>query len=439
MGWTCEMNNNAKYSGDLLRELEETRRQLYEARETIEAIRTGQVDALVVQNGSTHQLYTLKTADQAYRVFIEKMTEGALTLSRKGIILYANSQFSEMIGLPLSVIIGLPFEQFISENHRTFYKTIFKASWNGDCKAEVELFNMERHMAVQLSLTVLELAEGLSLSIIITDLTQQKTTQRKLEENNRQLEHLNQTLEASNHDLQQFASVASHDLQEPLRKIQMFSNLLKKNAVGNLRNEEIFYLEKIIGSADRMKALIIDILNYSRLSAENGEFARTDLNTVLKELMEDFELLIADKNARILNHGMPVLEANRGQMRQVFQNLVSNALKFSREGVPPVIEIKSKRLAGKSFTSREEETGPYCLLTITDNGIGFDEKYATVIFSLFQRLHAKDSFEGTGIGLAITKKIIEKHHGLIKVKSTVGVGSQFMILLPLKQQPNGQQ
>ena len=421
-----------------MRELEETRRQLYEAREIIEAIRTGQVDALVVQNGSTHQLYTLKTADHAYRVFIEKMTEGALTLSKEGIILYANSQFSEMLGLPLSTVIGLPFEQFVSENYQPFYRSLFNSSWSGDCKGEVEIFHKEHRTPVQLSLTVLELAEGLSLSIIITDLTLPKTTQRKLEESNRQLEHLNQTLEASNHDLQQFASVASHDLQEPLRKIQMFSNLLKNNAAGNLNNEELYYLEKVVGSADRMKALIIDILNYSRLSAVNGDFVPTDLNSVLKELLEDFELLIQDKKAKILNHGMPLLEVNRGQMRQVFQNLVSNALKFSKEGVPPVIEIKSKRLASKSFTSKEQESGPFCLLTISDNGIGFDEKYATIIFSLFQRLHAKDSFEGTGIGLAITKKIIEKHHGLIQVKSTIGVGSQFMILLPLKQQPNGQ-
>jgi PAS domain S-box-containing protein len=432
------MNSNAHISNDLMRELEETRRQLYEALETIEAIRTGQVDALVVLNGSTHQLYTLKSADEAYRVFIEKMTEGALTLSRDGIILYANSQFSAMIGLPLSAIIGLPFEQFITQTYLPFYKTLFKTSWSSDCKGEVEIFNREYRTPVQLSLTVLELAEGLSLSIIITDLTLQKTTQRKLEENNRQLEHLNQTLEASNHDLQQFASVASHDLQEPLRKIQMFSTLIKNNAAGNLSKEQIFYLEKVLGSADRMKALIIDILNYSRLSGENGDFSPTDLNTVLKELLEDFELLIADKRAKILNHGIPVLEVNRGQMRQVFQNLVSNALKFSKEGVPPVIEIKSKRLASKSFTSKEQENGPFCLLTISDNGIGFDEKYATIIFSLFERLHPKDSFEGTGIGLAITKKIIEKHHGLIQVKSKLGVGTQFMILLPIKQHVHGQ-
>jgi light-regulated signal transduction histidine kinase (bacteriophytochrome) len=284
----------------------------------------------------------------------------------------------------------------------------------------------------------LELEEGISLSIIITDLTLPKTTQKKLEDNNRQLEHLNQTLEASNHDLQQFASVASHDLQEPLRKIQMFSQLLKTKVADRLNNEELFYLEKINNSAHRMKALIIDVLNYSRLSAHNDDFFATDLNMLVKELLEDFELLISDKKAIILNMGLPMIEVNRGQMRQVFQNLVSNALKFSKEEVPPLIEIKSKCVATKSFTSSEQASGPFCLLTITDNGIGFDEKYASIIFSLFERLHSKDSFEGTGIGLAITKKIIEKHQGLIQVKSTPGVGTQFMILLPLKQRPHGQ-
>jgi PAS domain S-box-containing protein len=432
------MDRKIQIKNDLMRELEETRRQLYEARETIEAIRTGQVDALVVQKGPLLQLYTLKTADHTYRLFIEKMTEGALTLSQQGVILYANSRFGEMTGMPLSGIIGLPFEQFIAKENLQFYRTLFKTSWAGDCKGEVELYYNERRTPVQLSLTVLELDEGISLSIIITDLTLQKATQRKLEENNRQLEVLNHTLENSNHDLQQFASVASHDLQEPLRKIQMFSNILKNKSVDKLNAEEISYLEKIIGSTERMKTLIIDILNYSRLSADDGEFLPTDLNYVLKELLEDFELMITDKKGKIMYKDLPVLEANRGQMRQVFQNLISNSLKFSKEGVAPEINIKAKLITEKSFSSNEDVKGEYCLLTIEDNGIGFDEKYATTVFSLFQRLHPKDSFEGTGIGLAITKKIIEKHHGLIQVKSRPGVGTKFMIILPLKQMLNGQ-
>lgn len=432
------MEKNAKPKNDPIRELEETRRQLYEAKETIEAIRTGQVDALVVQKGATHQLYTLKTADHTYRVFIEKMTEGALTLSQQGIILYANSRFSEMIGIPLSALIGLPFEQFIAKDNLAFYKTLFTNSWAGDCKGEVEINYNGNHTPVQLSLTVLELDEGLSLSIIITDLSLQKTTQRKLEENNRQLELLNHTLENSNHDLQQFASVASHDLQEPLRKIQMFSNLLKKKVTDILSEEEIAYLEKIISSTVRMKTLIVDILNYSRLSADNGEFVPADLNYVLKELLEDFELMISDKEAKIIYNDLPVLEVNRGQMRQVFQNLISNSLKFSKEGVAPVIKIKATLISEKSFTSNETINGDFCLLTFEDNGVGFDDKYATTIFSLFQRLHPKDSFEGTGIGLSITKKIIEKHQGLIQAKSTPGIGTTFMIVLPLKQTMNGQ-
>jgi PAS domain S-box-containing protein len=431
------MDRNVQYKNDLMRELEETRRQLYEAKETIEAIRTGQVDALVVQKGDNHQLYTLKTADHTYRVFIEKMTEGAITLSPQGIILYANSRFGEMIGMPLSALIGLPFEQFIAKDNLSFYKTLFKTSWSGDCKGEVELHYNGNHTPVQLSLTVLELDEGLSLSIIITDLSLQKTTQRKLEENNRELELLNQTLENSNHDLQQFASVASHDLQEPLRKIQMFSNLLKKKATDILGEEEIGYLEKIISSTARMKTLIVDILNYSRLSADNGEFIPTDLNFVLNELLEDFELMIADKKAKIIYKDLPVLEVNRGQMRQVFQNLISNSLKFSKEGIAPVVNIKATLISERSFTSEENSNGEFCLLTFEDNGVGFDEKYATTIFSLFQRLHPKDSFEGTGIGLSITKKIIEKHKGLIQAKSAPGIGTKFMIILPLKQQING--
>jgi light-regulated signal transduction histidine kinase (bacteriophytochrome) len=218
----------------------------------------------------------------------------------------------------------------------------------------------------------------------------------------------------------------------------MFANLLKKKVTDILGEEEIAYLEKIISSTARMKTLIVDILNYSRLSADNGEFIPTDLNYVLKELLEDFELMIADKEAKIIYNDLPVLEVNRGQMRQVFQNLISNSLKFSKDDVAPVITIKATLISERSFTSKENAQGDFCLLTFEDNGVGFDEKYATSIFSLFQRLHPKDSFEGTGIGLSITKKIIEKHQGLIQAKSTPGNGTMFMIVLPLKQTINGQ-
>lgn len=413
-------------------ELNELRLQLEEANETIEAIRTGQIDALVVESDKGHQLYTLKSADQTYRVFIEKMTEGAVTINPEGTILYCNSQFASMVGLPLSSVIGLPFYQFVAAENKEQYRELFENCWKSDCKGEILLTAGENATPVQLSLTTLELEEGVSLSIILTDLTAQKATQKQLRENNEQLELTNRALEASNHDLQQFASVASHDLQEPLRKIQIFSNLIKERGL-ELSPFAAKYLEKIIDSSRRMKTLIVDILNYSRLSANDHLLECIDLNELVQELLEDFELRIQEKGAVITCGPLPCVDVNRGQMRQVFQNIISNALKFSKPGVPPVIKIYSKRIAEKSFTAAEQTDGPFCSISVEDNGIGFDEKYISNIFSLFERLNSKDQYEGTGIGMAIAKKVIDKHNGLISAFSHEGNGARFELILPLKQ------
>jgi len=415
---------------DLLEELESLRMQLQEAQETIEAIRTGQVDALVVQSDDGHQLYTLKSADQTYRVFIEKMTEGAVTLNHEGLILYCNSQFASMVNLPLSKVIGLSFESFIPHENRQEYEKLFDKGWEEDVKAEFTLKQDGTQVPVQLSLTTLELEEGRALSIIITDLTMQKITQQQLRDNNIQLAEINAALEVSNHDLQQFASIASHDLQEPVRKIQIFSNLMQEKCQ-DLSVEARRYLQKIIESSARMKTLIIDILNYSKLSANDGSMQEVNLNEIIKELSDDFELIIADRNATIIVEELPTLEANRGQIRQVFQNIISNALKFSRPDVPPVIEIQSVRLKEKSFSSAPKEDGNFYKICIRDNGIGFNEKYVHNIFSLFERLNSKDKYEGTGIGLAIAKKIIDKHNGLITAVSKEGKGAEFQIVLPI--------
>ncbi|MDB5207036.1 MAG: domain S-box protein [Flavisolibacter sp.] len=415
---------------DLQAEIEELKLQLQEAHETIEAIRTGQVDALVVEGTNGHQLYTLRSADQAFRVFIEKMTEGAVTLNSKGSILYCNSQFASLVKMPLSNVISLPFHQFIAPENVDDYQALFERCWTQDCKGEVLLTAGDHFTPVQLSLTKLALEEGVSLSIILTDLTAQKKVQQQLSSNNKQLAEINHALELSNHDLQQFASVASHDLQEPLRKIQLFSNLLNDRGGAQLTPESKKYLEKIIYSAGRMKALIIDVLNYSKLSANDNPFECIDLNVLIKELLDDFDLFIAEKKAVINVGELPCLYVNRGQIRQMFQNLLSNSLKFAGKEKTSIIDITAKLVRDKSFDSEEDPEGAFCLLTISDNGIGFDEKYAAKIFSLFERLHSKETYEGTGIGLAITKKIVEKHNGLIAAHSKEGEGARFLILLP---------
>jgi signal transduction histidine kinase len=421
--------NNIKTLRQLEAELEELKHQLEEANETISAIRSGQIDAIVVNGKNGHQVFTLKSADHTYRVFIEKMTEGAVTLNPAGIILYCNSQFAAMVQIPFSKIIGLPFISFVSPENQPEYQSLFNKCWAADCKGEIFINSGQDKTPVQLSLTTLELEEGVALSIILTDLTLQKESQKQLQKKNLELKAANEALESSNHDLQQFASVASHDLQEPLRKIIIFSSLLKLKQQ-DLNEESKIYLDKIIDSSGRMKTLILDILNYSGLSANDNQQEKIDLEKLISELLEDFELIIDEKKAQINISDLPQVAVNKGQIRQVFQNIISNALKFSKHDLAPVIKIISKRVKEKKIDSEEDENGAYYAISIRDNGIGFDQKYKNNIFALFERLNAKDVYEGTGIGLAIAKKIMEKHNGLIGARSVEGKGAEFILLLP---------
>jgi two-component system CheB/CheR fusion protein len=181
-----------------------------------------------------------------------------------------------------------------------------------------------------------------------------------------------------------------------------------------------------------MTRLINDLLTFSRLSVVSL-FELSDVNVILAEVLSDLELQIREKDAVIEISNFPMMELVPGQMRQVFQNIISNALKFSREDVQPHISISCERVDSCSINAAHQENGPYCRINIKDNGIGFDEQYSNKIFTIFQRLHSRDKYEGTGIGLAITKKIIEKHNGLIATKSKEGRGTTFTIILPVLQ------
>ena len=268
------------------------------------------------------------------------------------------------------------------------------------------------------------------------EIARQKTVlEEKVTERTQQLQHLNDALETSNHDLQQFASIASHDLQEPLRKIHMFSRAITDRYGPGLPDEMKTWFEKIVRSTDRMRALIIDILNFSRLSAEVSNFSKTDVRAMFNDILEDFEINIREQNALITIGELPQLDLVPGQFRQVLHNLLSNALKFTRPGVAPSIRFEAVRIRGKSFDSPPDPNGSFYKFSLTDNGIGFEEKFADNIFKLFQRLHPKDRFDGTGIGLAITRKIIERHNGIITVHSREGEGTRFDWILPAIQTP----
>jgi PAS domain S-box-containing protein len=232
-------------------------------------------------------------------------------------------------------------------------------------------------------------------------------------------------LERSNYELLQFASVASHDLKEPLRKISIFSQLLQDKLNGNLDASSERYLNNIVQSAGRMSGLIDDLLQFSRLSQSSIEFAPVNLNQLLQDIVHDLEIPVAEKGATIRIGGLPVIDGVAIQLGQVFQNLIANSLKFAHLERPPVIEIHCERL-----TKNNQE---FCKIVYSDNGIGFKQEYAEKIFEIFQRLHTKDKYEGTGVGLAIVKKIVSLHNGTIKAEGKEGEGARFEMLLPLHQ------
>lgn len=418
---------------DLLLENELLRSKLSEATDALDAIRNGQVDALVVNGQNGHSLYTLKSADHAYRVFIEQMAEGAVSLSPEGLIVYSNSQFARIINQPLSKVVGKTLSDFIAPHDRKLFDDLINEGAKQNVKGEVAIVSGTEVVQVQLSINALNVEGDPALSVIITDLTLQKEAQKQLKSKNVQLETLNQALINSNHDLQQFASVASHDLQEPLRKIQVFSKFLKDRSYRELSDASKQYLEKIISCSHRMKVLIVDILTYSKLSAGEAGAEQVDLKQICQEILEDFDLKIAEKNARIELGDLCAVEGNKGQLRQVFYNLISNALKFTSSERQPVLLIQSKKFNAKELALSLDNESGYCRITFSDNGIGFDERYSSSIFSLFEKLNPKTTYEGSGIGLAIAKKIIDKHHGVIIAKSTLGLGSEFNVVLPFKQ------
>lgn len=255
--------------------------------------------------------------------------------------------------------------------------------------------------------------------------------EEKVKERTKELLLINKELETSNAELQQYASVASHDLQEPLRKIITFSQIIQERFLADTP-EAAQYMNKVISSTERMRALINDLLTFSKLAVDFS-FVPTHLNEIVQDTLHDLELVIKEKEAQVIVEPLPAIQAVPGQMRQAFQNLIGNALKFSRQGVAPIIKISAERVADKSFGSPTSPAGGFLRISIHDNGIGFNEVYLDKIFTIFQRLHGRTEYEGTGIGLAIVKKIIDKHNGLLTARSTEGEGATFLLVLPVQQ------
>jgi hypothetical protein len=249
-----------------------------------------------------------------------------------------------------------------------------------------------------------------------------KQTQKDLFEHQAELQRKVIELNRSNYELEQFAHLASHDLQEPLRKLFFYSDLMKQKYSAVIDETGISTLNSMVAAAGRMKELIHDLLSYSQLQQQKLVVESVDLNELIRELLRDLDLTIKEKNATIEVDELPAIQGNPLRLRQLFLNLLSNALKYSKPGVPPHVHVSTNTLQGK------------IAIRVKDNGIGFEEQYKEKIFGLFERLHSRDQFPGTGIGLSICKKIAELHHGTISAVSQPGEFSEFEVVLPLARE-----
>ena len=379
----------------------------------------------------------LRMSEERYHQMVAEVQDYAIILlSPEGVIENWNIGAEKIKGYTAAEVIGKKFELFYTPEDRENKlpaKLLQMAKETG--KALQEGWRVRKDGTRFWGTIVITALHGKSgdvigFSKVTRDLTQQKITEEKIRAYTAELE-------IQNGELEQFAYVASHDLQEPLRKIQTFAELIQENYAdeGFVRS----YFAKLDASAQRMAELIRSLLNYSRLAKDQDNdavnLAKVDLGLLVNEVRQDFELLIEEKKATVIVGALPIVQGNRMQLGQLVSNLVSNSLKFCE--IAPVIKIASRVVNKDQIPDAPSKLAAtaYYQITFEDNGIGFEQQYDKVIFSLFQRLHGKQDYAGTGIGLALSKKIAENHLGFITATSELGKGATFNVYLPVAPTP----
>jgi light-regulated signal transduction histidine kinase (bacteriophytochrome) len=330
-------------------------------------------------------------------------------------------------------MIGSKFTAYIDSSSVESFDGLFKESWQHNTQREVGLVTKARKkIPVLLSVNAL-LIEGISvLSIILTDLTIHNRSKLELKQKTSQLELKNIELENANKDLTMFTYISSHDLQEPLRKIQSFTSIIFSDTDTQLSKESAVNFERIRNAAKRMQALIEDLLTYSRAKNIDRKFEKVKLNQVVDDVMKEYEELILDNKATLEVSDLGEVTVIQFQIHQLISNLIGNSLKFLKPQTDLHITIKSEITTGSMLNNAKlSPSAHYCHITYSDNGIGFDQQYSERIFEVFQRLHSRNEYKGTGMGLAICKRIMENHNGVITATGKLGVGAQFDIYLPV--------
>jgi two-component system sensor kinase FixL len=392
----------------------------------------------IIFTGIVHDISNVKKAEAALREsenkinsIIQAAVDGIITIDTRGIIEMMNPAAARLFGYAEEEVIGKSINVLMPEPDKSAHDGYMRRYHE---TGERRIIGIGREVSGQrkdgsvfpfyLSISEVQLTDRKVYTGFVHDITQQKLNEEKLRRYAAELER-------SNSELQEFAYVSSHDLQEPLRKIQAFGDRLKTKEYDTLSEQGKDYIDRMLNAASRMQNLINDLLSFSRVTSKTRPFSRLKLDTILSEVISDLEVTIEQTNTQIIRAPLPEIEGDPTQMRQLFQNLLSNAIKFRKENENPIINIYAKsrqRTAHLTSTPGDELTEIY----IEDNGIGFDEKYLDRIFNIFQRLEGQ-KYEGSGIGLAICRKIAIRHGGDITAKSQPGVGTRFIITLALKQ------
>ncbi len=422
-----------KEIGRLNKETVDLKQQLHKATNSINEIKARNIDALVIANNKDLKVYAEQSADKTYRVLIEKMNEGAVMLNAGGTILYCNSYFASMVSVPLQKLIGTKFKVFIDEVSNELLAKLMNQRGDGSLKKEVLIHaDNKKVMPVLMSVNTLSLNNNTALSIILTDLTIQNRNQEELRLRSEQLAKQNIELENANKELTMFTFISSHDLQEPLRKIQTFVSLLFKQEESRLSDKGKEYFNRLSETAGRMRALIGDLLTYSSTKSSERKFEKIDLNILVAEVVKDCEEIMQEKKATVEAGNLGEANIIQLQFRQLIYNLIWNSLKFSESERAPRIKIKNEiekrsKLKGGKGSPKVD----YHHLTYSDNGIGFEPQFNERVFEVFQRLHSKEKYQGTGMGLAICKRIVENHNGTITASGKLNKGVRFDIYIPV--------
>jgi two-component system, LuxR family, sensor kinase FixL len=358
----------------------------------------------------------LQQSEVRYRELIENASDIIYRIDTRGYFTYMNSVITPVLGYAERDMVGKVYLDLIRPDYRTKARAFYTKQLREQLRATylefpaVSATGEEVWLGQNVQL-VFEDGQLVGCQAVARDITERKRIEEAML---KQAEELS----SANADLEQFAFIAAHDLQEPLRKIQSFGDRLNLKYKDALDEQGRDYLERMRGSATRMRTLIDDLLSFARANKQQRR-SFTSLETILKSVLADLQMRLEETNATVSVGVLPTLEVDPSQMRQVFQNLLSNALKFHQADVAPVVSVNAQRLPTGDWEIR-----------VSDNGIGFEEQYHDRIFAVFQRLHSRDKYEGTGIGLAIVRRIVEGHGGQIEVSSRPNHGTTFAITMP---------